>query len=159
MFGKLLQATRKVVSKLLGKENIQKAMNVEVLVSSKMSAKIDKWTRMYEDNPPWMNKDNGVKSIGLPSAIASELARLVTLEMKSEITGSERADALNEFYQKLMAQIRTETEYACVQRAGWSLSLMCWATKWRSIVFRQTICFQSSLWMASWCRVFLPTRR
>ena len=115
MFGKLLQAIRKVVSKLLGKENIQKAMNVEVLVSSKMSAKIDKWTRMYENNPPWMDKDSGVKSIGLPSAIASELARLVTLEMKSEITGSKRADALNEFYQKLMEQIRTETEYACAK--------------------------------------------
>lgn len=115
MFDKLLQAIRKVVSKLLGKENIQKAMNVEVLVSSKMSAKIDKWTRMYENNPPWMDKDSGVKSIGLPSAIASELARLVTLEMKSEITGSERADALNEFYKKLMAQIRTETEYACAK--------------------------------------------
>lgn len=109
MFQKLVEAIRKVVSRLLSKESAGKALSVDLSVSDKMTKKIDLWTKMYEDKPPWSKE---CSTMGLPAAIAGEIARLVTLEMKSEITDGKRAEVLNQFYKKLMTKIRTEVEYA-----------------------------------------------
>lgn len=113
MIQKLIEAIRKVVSKLLNKENASKALDIDIQTSSKMSEKIRLWSRMYEDKAPWVK--DGLQSLNLSTAIAGELARLVTLEMKSEISGSKRADLLNEVYQKLLSRVRVETEYACAK--------------------------------------------
>lgn len=59
---------------------------VDVCLTSQMANQIELWTRMYENRSPWVNNED-VLSANLAPAIASELARLVTLEMKSEITG------------------------------------------------------------------------
>ena len=63
---------------------------VDVCMTSEMARRIELWTAMYEDNAPWVDRKK-VKSAQLPAAIASEVARLVTLEMKSEITGGSSA--------------------------------------------------------------------
>ena len=70
---------------------------------------------MYEDNAPWVDRKK-VKSAQLPAAIASEVARLVTLEMKSEITGGSSATYLNDQYQKkVLTSIRRYVEYGCAK--------------------------------------------
>lgn len=87
---------------------------VDVCMTSQMANQIDLWTRMYENHPPWIGKE--VQSASLAPAIASELARLVTLEMKSEITGSMLADYLNEQYKrKVLKDIRRYVEYGCAK--------------------------------------------
>lgn len=53
--------------------------------------------------------------MGLAPAIASEMARLITLEMKSEIDGSERANYLNDIYQKVLSHIRQPVEMGCAK--------------------------------------------
>lgn len=73
---------------------------------------IDLWARMYEDNATWLIRDKK-HSAGIPAAIASELARLTTLELKSDITGSPRADYLDSQYKKVLGNLRIQTEYAC----------------------------------------------
>ena len=114
MFQKILDYLRQVVSKLFPKDSIDKAINVDINLSNVMASKIDLWTKMYQDMSHWIDNDV-VYSMNLPSAIASEFARLVTLEMKSEITGSQRADYLNEQYIKVMENIRIQTEYAAAK--------------------------------------------
>ena len=104
MFSKLVIAIKKVVSKLFGKESVQKALKVDVSVSDKMAKQIDLWAKMYQDKSPWVRDDT--KSLNLASGIAGEFARLVTLEMKSEIADNE---VINDAYQKLMRSIRIET--------------------------------------------------
>lgn len=64
------------------------------------------WLDMYRDESPWLGPETF--SMGLPSSIASELARLTTIEMKSEIANDED---LNEDYQKVVDDARTFTEY------------------------------------------------
>lgn len=88
---------------MFGKESVASAMNVELAVSSVMDTAIQIWNEAYLNKPD---------SLNLPSAIASELARLVTIEMKSEVLGSERAGCLNDIYQKTLSDIRNCTEYA-----------------------------------------------
>lgn len=110
---RLFEFIKKAVRKILGKENIQKALKLDVATSDKMSKQIELWTKLYEDKAPWKLGDT--KSLNLASSIASEIARLVTLEMKSEVTGGARAEFINQTYQKLLSHIRTETEYAAAK--------------------------------------------
>ena len=104
---------KKVVSKLFRKNNIEAAFDTSIAVSSKMESKMQLWSDMFEDHPPWKNEEKGALTLNLPSAISSEMARLVTLEMKTEITGGERADWLNKQYQPVIKKARQFTDYAC----------------------------------------------
>lgn len=115
MFRRLLNAIRQVVRKIFPKKSIEEAIKIDIPVSDEMTEVIELWSLMYKDKAPWL--DDNTKSLNLASAIASELARLATIEMKSEITGTEdtnnkRAEYLNEQYQKVINDIRTTTEYA-----------------------------------------------
>ncbi|MDB2032477.1 phage portal protein [[Clostridium] symbiosum] len=88
---------------------------VDVCLTSQMANQIELWTRMYENRAPWVNNKD-VLSANLAPAIASEVARLVTLEMQSEITGSKTADYLNEQYKrKVLKDIRRYVEYGCAK--------------------------------------------
>ena len=71
------------------------------------------WTEMYEDRPPWKALEKGKLTLNLPAAISSEIARLVTIEMKSVVSGSPRADYINEQYQRVVDKARDFTEKAC----------------------------------------------
>ncbi|MGL5751068.1 MAG: phage portal protein [Paraclostridium sp.] len=110
MFSKLKGFIGKVVSKLFPKSTIQKELNIDISMSDEMSEAISVWTLLYEDKAPW--KDGETKSLNIASSIASEIARLVTVEFESEIIGN---DYLNEQYQVALKDIRRYVEYACAK--------------------------------------------
>ena len=64
------------------------------------------WLDMYRDESPWLGPET--LSMGLSSSIASELARLTTIEMKSEIANDED---LNKDYQNVINDTRKFVEY------------------------------------------------
>lgn len=68
-----------------------------------MHTAVTRWNELY--------KNSG--SLSLASAVASEVARLVTLDMKSEVSGSERAEIINEGYKRVVADCRKICEFAC----------------------------------------------
>lgn len=78
-------------------------------ISTKMQSAIELWNLMYLNKAPWVG-DN-IRSAGLPSSIASEIARLVTLELKSEVKGGPRADYINKIYKHVLADLRKQVEY------------------------------------------------
>ncbi len=100
-----------MINRLFKRRDIKDATGIDVAVSEEMSRAIALWTAMYEDKAPWVDNDK-VKSMNLPAAIANEIARLVTLEMKSEVVGN---DFLNEQYQRVIEDIREVTEYAAAK--------------------------------------------
>lgn len=76
---------------LLGLEDIEKVIHQKPAISSDMFNAIQLWTQMYEGRASWLkdptdDDPNKVVSLGLPALIASEKARMATLEMESEIT-------------------------------------------------------------------------
>ena len=78
--------------------------------NSEMAEKIQLWSKMYENKSPWLCKN--VMSANLPVQIAYETAKLVTLELKSEIKGGDLAKYLNELYQRdVLTKLRKFTEY------------------------------------------------
>lgn len=82
-------------------------------VSTIMQNAIELWDLMYCNRAPWLTKDQ--KSSGIPASVASEIARLVTLELKSEVTGSPRADYINGIYKNVLSGLRNQIEYGCAK--------------------------------------------
>lgn len=95
---------------MFNRSNIAREFNIDIAMNNEMANAIDLWSNMYKNEPPWIDKNT--KSLGLPGAIANELARLVTIEFKSEIKNN---DFLNEEYQELINNLRINTEYACAK--------------------------------------------
>lgn len=107
-FTKMLDLVTNVLNK--DSEN-----QIDVCLTSQMANQIELWTRMYENRSPWVN-NRDVLSANLAPAIASELARLVTLEMKSKISGVTAAEYLNEQYKrKVLKDLRRYVEYGCAK--------------------------------------------
>src|SRR5699024_6421159 len=122
MFEKAKDFIRQVISKMFPKKDIEDALGIEIPINTEMMNAIDRWKQMYHDSPPWKTKK--VQSQNIPAEVASEIARLVTLEFQSEVTGvkdeekrevkeSSKAEYLNEQYQNAIKDIRIQTEYAC----------------------------------------------
>ena len=87
----LLDKLKGVWNKMIGKQTIKEVIKVKPAISNEMENAIQLWTDMYLGKAPWLkegtaNDPETVVSLGLPSLIASEKARMATLEMESEIT-------------------------------------------------------------------------
>lgn len=77
---------------------VQRAFNVSPAVSPTMEQNIGLWFSMFVNQPPWATGD--IVPIGLPSAICREIARPVLVELDVNITGSARADFINDCFQR-----------------------------------------------------------
>ena len=87
----LWETIKRGVKRMLGIKDIEQALKVKPAISGEMVNSIQLWTQMYEGRAPWLKRPSPgnperVVSLGLPSFIASERARLATLEMAIEIT-------------------------------------------------------------------------
>lgn len=95
---------------MLGKEKVRDALGVDIAISDRMGQAIELWARMYANKPPWLKKN--VISCGLSAAVAAEMARLVTLELQTEVSGN---DFLDTEYQAVIEDIRRYCEYGCAK--------------------------------------------
>lgn len=105
MFEKIKEWIVRGISKMLSKSTIEEALKEKTAVSNEMDRAMHLWLDIFTNNSPWLDKD--VKSLQLGASIADEFARLITLEMKSEVTGSIRADYINVEYQNVLDDLKT----------------------------------------------------
>lgn len=110
MFQKFISWIRGVFSKMLHISDAKSALKVDVAISTEMQTAIDAWALMFQDRAAWLDKNT--QSLGLPAAIAGEIARLTTVELESTVEGSARADYLQAEYQDLLDSLRTNAEVA-----------------------------------------------
>lgn len=113
MFQKLLQFIKEVWSKMIGSSNIKQALRVDVAINPEMASALQLWSLMYANKAPWLNKD--IHSLNLPAAIAGEIARAVTIEMKVTLTGSPRAVFLQQQIDRLLPKLRQQVEYGAAK--------------------------------------------
>lgn len=105
-YSKMVECLNKLVA--------EKSLKLDgISVSTVMQNAIELWDLMYCNRAPWLTE--GQESAGIPASIAAEIARLVTLELKSEVTGSERANYINGIYKQVLAGLRKQTEYGCAK--------------------------------------------
>lgn len=105
MFEKVKKWFLRGIDKMLSKSTVEEALKVKTAVSFEMEAAMDLWLKIFTNNATWLNEE--VRSLQLGASIAEEFARLTTLEMKSEVTGSVRADFINEYYQKVLEDLKS----------------------------------------------------
>ena len=82
---------KEALGKMLGLQTIEQTIHVKPVISSEMENALELWYDMYQNNAPWLKVATEVDpvevvSLNLPSMIANEKARMVTLEMQSTIT-------------------------------------------------------------------------
>jgi A118 family predicted phage portal protein len=95
MFRTLWNWIKEVFGRVLGSQTVARALKITPIVSDKMANAIELWDSMYKGMAPWVREPDGadptrVVSLGIPAFIASEKARMATLEMKSEITDGKK---------------------------------------------------------------------
>lgn len=101
MFSDIWNKIKELVRKMLPKKTVEEVLHITPCVSDRMAEAIQLWSDMYEGNSPWVREptpDNPTRivSLGLPALIASEKARMVTLEMKTEINAPMAEVAINQ---------------------------------------------------------------
>ena len=103
MFSDIWQKIKELVRKVLPKKSIESVLSVAPTMSDRMADAIQLWSDMYEGHSPWLKEPvkgvdpERIVSLGLPALIASEKARMATLEMKSEVTApTEPVDVASE---------------------------------------------------------------
>lgn len=111
MLGRFIEWIRGVIAKMLHINDVKRTMGVDVAIGSQMQKAIELWTKMFMDEAPWL--DETTHSVGLAASIASEIARLVTVELESGVSGSERAAWLDEQMRPVFDSLPRDMEYAC----------------------------------------------
>lgn len=106
MFEKIKEWFLRGIDKMLSKSTIEEALKVKTAISNEMDRAMGLWLKIFTNNAPWLNEE--VTSLQLGASIAEEFARLITLEMKSEVTGSARANYINEYYQKVLEDLKSK---------------------------------------------------
>lgn len=77
---------------------IESALGVKTLMTDKMQDAIEDWYSAAIDGEP-LNHDKDTLSMGWPAAICDEEARLTMLELEATVSGSPRADWINDILQ------------------------------------------------------------
>lgn len=97
---------KELMQKMIGSNTITETLNVSYAISPQMEKAIKTWSKLYRNEAPWLHEpdDNDptkIVSLGLPSMIASEKARMALLEFESEITApTEEVEVPNPDYNK-----------------------------------------------------------
>lgn len=73
---------------------VEKEFGVRPAASRQMEDNINLWWSLYTDNPPW--ETDCIRPIGLPSALGRELARNTMTEFSVSVSGSARAEYINQ---------------------------------------------------------------
>jgi A118 family predicted phage portal protein len=94
---------------MINQTSVKQALNVDIAISPQMAEALQQWAQMYENKAEWLSTD--IKSLNLPAAIAGEIARAVTIEMTVEISGSPRADYLDEQFENVVNVLRQYVEF------------------------------------------------
>lgn len=91
------------------KKVLEKDEQMDYAMSGKNAAQIELWSKIYAGKAPWLDKNT--ENAGIFATVAGEIARLVTLELKSKADGSARAVYLDPFYQSVISKLRIQSEY------------------------------------------------
>jgi A118 family predicted phage portal protein len=125
MFLRILEWIREVFQKMIGQGSVQTALGVDIAISPWMARALQLWSLMYINRAPWLVEENyygahdndiygleDIHNLNLPTAIASEISRSVTIEMKVEMSGSPRANYLNTQIERIVPKLPQMVEYA-----------------------------------------------
>lgn len=105
MIQRFLTWARTVLQRLFSRTS---GPHMNIRMDSDMLAALEKWQDMYRNEPPWMSND--VKPTNLPASVTEELARLMLLEAEITVSGSARADWMDEKITRFIDTLQEQIE-------------------------------------------------
>lgn len=90
---------------------IREELKIKPIVSPDMDETIRLCRAVYEGEPDWLSED--VKTVNFAKTVCSETARLAMIGTSIQITGSKRAEWLQEQVDKIYHNIREWVEFGC----------------------------------------------
>ena len=104
---------------MINHADIENVIGCKTLVTDRMQQAIEGWYDAAINGLP-MNHNPETLTLGLPSLICSELARLTTLELEVKVEGSPRADWINTQLQRVISpRKRRILAVALALGSGW----------------------------------------
>lgn len=97
----------------LFKSEVKNEFSVSEITSQKIQDAIQRWMRIYDGRPDWVDKEEGIKTINFAKTVTSETARLACLDLSIKLDGSARADYLQTVVDDMFDNIREYVEHAC----------------------------------------------
>jgi len=96
-------------------DDAKRRFGVEPVVTSAMDSAILAWLNTYEGSPAWIDPNNDeIRTINFAKSICSEAARLTTMAIGINLSGSARAEWLQkQIDTTLYPRLRTWVEYGC----------------------------------------------
>ncbi len=89
-------------------EDIGRVFGVELIRSDAMEREIELWDRVSSGRPPWLNKDDQIETVNMAKHISDTRAKLVALDLGIAVSGSSRAEFLQDIVDKLLKKLPDE---------------------------------------------------
>lgn len=101
-----------VYGRMINTDSVKKVYGTEILLSDTMEDAIKLWGSIIDGKPPWVSADDDVESINFGKFLASDTAKKICLDIDINITGSARAEYLQQIINKLKKVLRDKVEDA-----------------------------------------------
>lgn len=85
--------------------SIEKVFGVELISSHEMNTALRNWDRISAGKPPWLNAADEIETINMAKHISDTRAKLTTLDIGIAVSGSPRADYLQELADDLLKRL------------------------------------------------------
>ena len=96
---------------------VGRAFHVQLIQSTKMETALQQWDDISTGKPPWLNPDDGVKTVNMAKHISDYRARLITLDLGIAVSGKNaRAEYLQKVCDDLLKRLPDRVKDAV--RAG-----------------------------------------
>lgn len=96
------------------KSDAKKIFNTRILLSDNMEKAIELWNNIAAGQAPWIDKEDDIESINFAKFIASDIAKKTCLDIDINVTGSVRADHIQQIINKLKRVLRDKVEDAAI---------------------------------------------
>lgn len=91
---------RRWFNQMFSVKDIEEALGVKIATTDEMIRLQELWRNVFNGNAPWNTPK--VKSTKVAKSVCKKVAKLVTLNLQSEITGSPTAEWLNEQFKRVV---------------------------------------------------------
>lgn len=98
---------------MIFKKQAEEDFNIQAAEFPEMESLINRCANAYRGVPEWLDDEDNIKTINFAKTVCSETARLATLAIGIQISGSARATWLQKQIKKVYFQIRRWVEYGC----------------------------------------------
>ena len=85
--------------------DIEKVFGVELISSHEMNTALKNWDRISTGKPPWLNAEDEIETVNMAKHISDTRAKLTTLDIGIAVSGSPRADYLQELADDLLKRL------------------------------------------------------